>query len=104
MYVLRRYHPDGALPRIPVWGPAGVAQRMATAYDLPEPGMTEEFAFHEYAGAVELGPFRVEPHAVEHPVPAYGFRVTAGGRSSPTPVTPACARRSTTSPRTSTSC
>jgi ribonuclease BN (tRNA processing enzyme) len=81
MYVLRRYHPDGALPRIPVWGPVGVAQRMATAYDLPEPGMTEEFAFHEYAGAVELGPFRVEPHAVEHPVPAYGFRVTAGGRT-----------------------
>ncbi len=24
-YVLRKYHPGGALPRIPVWGPVGVA-------------------------------------------------------------------------------
>ena len=29
-YVLRKYHPGGALPRIPVWGPQGVARRMAS--------------------------------------------------------------------------
>jgi ribonuclease BN (tRNA processing enzyme) len=81
LYVLRKYHPDGALPRIPVWGPGGVALRMAQAYDLPDPGMTEEFDFREYDGVVELGPFRVEPHRVEHPVPAYGFRVSAAGRT-----------------------
>lgn len=81
LYVLRKYHPEGALPRIPVWGPAGVARRMAQAYDLPEPGMAEEFDFREYAGAVELGPFLIEPHEVEHPVPAYGLRVSAGGRT-----------------------
>jgi ribonuclease BN (tRNA processing enzyme) len=81
LYVLRKYHPGGVLPRIPVWGPAGVAHRMAQAYDLPDPAMTEEFEFHEYAGPVELGPFRIEPHAVQHPVPAYGFRVSAGGRT-----------------------
>jgi ribonuclease BN (tRNA processing enzyme) len=81
LYVLRKYHPSGAFSRIPVWGPAGVEQRMAQAYDLPAPGMTEEFDFHEYAGPVELGPFRVEPRVVEHPVPAFGFRVTAGGRT-----------------------
>jgi ribonuclease BN (tRNA processing enzyme) len=80
-YVLRKYHPGGALPRIPVWGPSGVARRMADAYDLPDPGMGEEFDFREYAGPVELGPFRVEPYAVAHPVPAHGFRVTAGGRT-----------------------
>jgi ribonuclease BN (tRNA processing enzyme) len=80
-YVLRKYHPDGALPRIPVWGPEGVGQRMAEAYDLPAPGMREEFDFHEYAGAVELGPFLVEPCPVAHPVPAYGLRVSAGGRT-----------------------
>ncbi len=82
LYVFRKYHPDGALPRIPVWGPTGVAARMAEAYGLPqEPGMTEEFDFREYAGPVELGPFRVEPFRVAHPVPAYGLRVTAGGRT-----------------------
>jgi len=82
LYVLRKYHPGGALPRIPVWGPQGVARRMATAYDLPEdPGMTGEFDFHEFAGQVELGPFVVEPIPVAHPVPAFGFRVSAGNRT-----------------------
>ena len=81
-YVLRKYHPGGALPRIPVWGPVGVAARMARAYDLPDdPGMDEEFEFHEYAGPVGVGPFRVEPVRVAHPVPAHGLRVTAAGRT-----------------------
>jgi ribonuclease BN (tRNA processing enzyme) len=82
LYVLRKYHPRGALPRIPVWGPQGVARRMAKAYDLPpEPGMSGEFDFREFAGPVALGPFLVEPHPVAHPVPAFGLRVTAGGRT-----------------------
>jgi ribonuclease BN (tRNA processing enzyme) len=79
-YVFRKYHPGGALPSIPVWGPVGVAERMSRAYDLTEEhGMTAEFDFHEYAGPVEVGPFRVDPVRVAHPVPAYGLRVTAGG-------------------------
>lgn len=79
-HVMRRYHPDGPQPRVPVWGPAGTADRMARAYDLPtDPGMHEEFDFREYAGAVEVGPFRVEAIGVEHPVAAYGLRVSAGG-------------------------
>lgn len=81
-YVLRKYHPGGALPPIPVWGPAAVAKRMARAYDLAEGrGMTGEFDFHDYDGPVELGPFRVEPVRVAHPVPAYGLRVAANGRA-----------------------
>jgi ribonuclease BN (tRNA processing enzyme) len=79
-YVLRRYHPRGHQPRIPVWGPAGTADRMARAYDLPSaPGMNEEFDFRTYAGRIELGPFAIEPVEVEHPVPAYGLRVGADG-------------------------
>ena len=81
LYVLRKYHPGGSLPRIPVWGPADVAGRMVRAYDLAETRMDEEFDFYEHGGAVELGPFLVEPFPVAHPVPAYGFRVTAGGRT-----------------------
>jgi ribonuclease BN (tRNA processing enzyme) len=81
-YVLRKYHPGGALPPIPVWGPAGVSSRMSRAYDLPEHhGMEAEFDFHEYDAAVEVGPFRVEPVRVSHPVPAYALRVEAGGRT-----------------------
>ncbi|WP_322919795.1 MBL fold metallo-hydrolase [Nocardioides renjunii] len=84
-YVMRKYHPTGPQPRIPVWGPAGTAERMARAYDLPvDPGMTEEFDFREHAddaGPVTIGPFRVEPHRVVHPVAAYALSVTAGGRT-----------------------
>jgi len=79
-YVMRKYHPAGPQPRIPVWGPAGTADRMARAYDLPpHPGMSGEFDFHTYDGVVELGPFRVEPVPVVHPVTAYGMRVGADG-------------------------
>ncbi|HET8560456.1 MAG TPA: MBL fold metallo-hydrolase [Marmoricola sp.] len=84
-YVLRRYHPDGAAPRIPVWGPRGTALRMAKAYDLDEdPGMTEEFEFREYADGVD-GPFRIGPFAVavrqvKHPVTAYALRIEVSGK------------------------
>ncbi|WP_030484862.1 MBL fold metallo-hydrolase [Nocardioides aequoreus] len=82
-YVMRKYHPDGALPRIPVWGPADTAGRMARAYDLdPDPGMTEEFDFRPYGTtAITFGPFSVIARRVVHPVTAYALRVTADGRS-----------------------
>ncbi|KRE93629.1 metal-dependent hydrolase [Nocardioides sp. Soil774] len=82
-YVMRKYHPTGPQPRIPVWGPAGTADRMARAYDLPvDPGMTEEFDFRAYDGVpVEVGPFRIEAREVVHPVTAYALRVSAGGRT-----------------------
>jgi ribonuclease BN (tRNA processing enzyme) len=81
-YVLRKYHPSGPQPRIPVWGPPGTAVRMAKAYDLDEdPGMNEEFEFLPYAGEIRLGPFTVTPRTVAHPVSAYGLRIEADGRS-----------------------
>ncbi|MEZ5160509.1 MAG: MBL fold metallo-hydrolase [Marmoricola sp.] len=48
-YVLRKYHPLGAMPQIPVWGPKRTPRRLARAYGLsPEPGMREEFDFRRY--------------------------------------------------------
>ncbi len=79
-YVMRKYHPLGAQPILPVWGPVGTAERMARAYELPEdPGMTEEFDFGVYDGAITIGPFTIEPVAVEHPVDAFALRISAGG-------------------------
>jgi ribonuclease BN (tRNA processing enzyme) len=79
-YVLRKYHPAGPQPRLPVWGPVGTADRMARAYDLPlDPGMRHEFDFREWAGPIEVGPFSVVPVPVAHPVPAFGLRVAANG-------------------------
>jgi ribonuclease BN (tRNA processing enzyme) len=81
-YVMRKYYPGGALPRIPVWGPVDTARRMAKAYDLEEnPGMNEEFDFIPYGPApVELGPFTVTSRRVVHPVTAYALRVEVAGR------------------------
>ena len=79
-YVMRKYHPNGALPRIPVWGPADTARRMAKAYDLDEdPGMNEEFDFIPYgADAVEYGPFN--DHRPARRTPRDGVRTAHRGR------------------------
>ena len=81
-YVLRKYHPTGTQPKIPVWGPKGTAKRLAKAYDLPrKPGMREEFEFHLYGDPVTVGPFTIEAWEVDHPVPAYGLRLSAFGKT-----------------------
>lgn len=81
-YVMRKYHPRGPQPRIPVWGPAGTADRLARAYDLPPtPGMSREFDFRTFDGTFRVGPLEVEPVPVTHPVSAFALRVTAGGRT-----------------------
>ena len=81
-YVMRKYHPTGAQPRIPVWGPADTPGRMARAYDLPlDPGMNEEFDFRSHGESVQIGPFVVRTTHVVHPVDAFAISVTVGGRS-----------------------
>lgn len=87
-YVFRRYHPDGPLPPIRVFGPRGTADRMAAAYGLdPDPGMTEDFDFaaigdgHGGPACFDVGPFTITTTPVAHPVEAYAIRVDAGGRS-----------------------
>jgi ribonuclease BN (tRNA processing enzyme) len=82
LYVLWKYHPGGARPRIPVWGPKGVAKQVARAYGLSkQTGMSAEFDFHEYGGEpIRLGPFTVRAVKLAHPVPAFGMRVESAGR------------------------
>lgn len=81
LHVAVRWDPNGwNAGRIPVWGPAATADRLATAYGLElDPGMRDEFDFHVWNGGepVELGPFRITAHAVSHPVEAYALRVEA---------------------------
>lgn len=82
-WVARRYAPDGPKPKIPVYGPDGVAERMARAYDLePEPGMSEAFDFHTLEpGTFPVGPFTVTTAPMNHVVESFGFRVEHGGAS-----------------------
>lgn len=103
MYVLLRYHP---LPgpaggvRLPVWGPAGVAARIAAAHDpIPADGGTgsprterpdlgDHLDFHEWTAgeAVDIGPLHVQPVAVHHPVEAYGVRLSWQRKPGTAPV------------------
>ncbi|MFJ5884911.1 MBL fold metallo-hydrolase [Kitasatospora cineracea] len=84
-WVARNYRVEGCPDPLPVHGPAGTAERLARAYDMPEkPGMTEVFDFRDLTdGArLELGPFTVTAARVNHlDCEAYGFRIEAGGRS-----------------------
>ena len=81
-YVFRKYHPTDVPPQLPVWGPTGLAHRLAHAYDLPPiPGMSVEFGFEEYADQpISIGPLTVTPVQVRHPVLTYALRVEADGR------------------------
>ena len=81
LYVMWRYHPDGARPPIPVWGPRGIAKQSARAYGLrKDPGMSAEFDFHEYdEQPIRLGPFTITASQVVHPITAYGLRVESEG-------------------------
>jgi ribonuclease BN (tRNA processing enzyme) len=82
-YVMRKYHPTGPQPRIPVWGPRSTRSRVAKAYGLPkDPGMTEEFLFHRIRRRkpITIGPFTVTARRMDHPIEAYAFRVECDGR------------------------
>lgn len=83
-HIARRYHPGAVLPRVPVYGPPGVALRMATANGVDRPSsMEREFEFFEWAdGRVfDIGPLRVTVARVAHPVPCFAIRVEHAGRS-----------------------
>lgn len=67
---------------LPVWAPAGGAERMARAYGVRGPEELKGMEFHELVDSVpfRVGPFVITPYAVLHPVPAFGLRVESGGR------------------------
>jgi ribonuclease BN (tRNA processing enzyme) len=82
-YVYRKYHPGGARPPIPVYGPTGTGARLARAYDSLGPsGMSAEFDFRSYPDhPFAVGPVTVTAARVDHPGEAYGLRIEHAGRS-----------------------
>jgi ribonuclease BN (tRNA processing enzyme) len=78
-WVARRYSAEGALPRIPVYGPADTAGRVSRAND--DPDVTGVFDFVTLTpGRREIGPFTVTTDHVAHPVEAFAFRFEHDGR------------------------
>jgi ribonuclease BN (tRNA processing enzyme) len=80
----RRYHPDGAAPKLAVHGPSTVRQAVEGAYvtDVSELLDTVyDFQPVAEAGKRQIGPFEVEFIRVNHPVETYAMRVSAGGKT-----------------------
>lgn len=88
LYVMRKYRPRDSQEAnplaLPVWGPNGTAAHLAAAYGNPDlenvPGVFD-FRTVRDREPVTVGPLRITPMLVEHPVEAYGYRVEAGGRT-----------------------
>lgn len=83
LHVMFSYQPSPRRSgRLPVYGPVGTGERLARAYgvDAPQP-MDDWFAFEPMAEATafEIGPLRIVPYLVNHPVEAYGLRVETAG-------------------------
>src|SRR5258708_3970159 len=81
--VFRTYHPSGLLPRIPVYGPAGTAERLdrASGGSSVHP-MAGAFDFLTLTpGKTEIGPFVVTADHMNHPVETFGIRLEHGGRA-----------------------
>ena len=84
-YVAARYSPTAPWPRVPVLAPAGAGERFARAYDVaPRADRAAEggiaigdwFGYRTWEAEQQVGPFRVATAPVDHPVEAYGVRVT----------------------------
>jgi ribonuclease BN (tRNA processing enzyme) len=80
--VARYHHPAGPRPAIPVYGPAGTADRMIACYGSQgSAAMIESFDFATLApGTIEIGPLRVTTGHMNHPVETFGFRLEQAGR------------------------
>lgn len=78
-WVARTYSSEGAQPRIPVYGPAAAARRVASAND--DPDVTGAFDFVTLTpGRRQIGPFGVTVGHVAHPVETFAFRFEHDGR------------------------
>ena len=81
--VVRRWAPDGPYPQLPVYGPAGVRERLTAGYGSPDEGPLDDvYSFHTLTpGTFTLGPFTVATERVNHPVETYGMRIEHQGRA-----------------------
>jgi ribonuclease BN (tRNA processing enzyme) len=79
-WVARKYSHRGALPRLPVYGPAEAARRVSRAND--DPDVTGIFDFVTLTpGRRRIGPFGVTVDHVAHPVETFAFRFEHDGRA-----------------------
>ena len=91
MQVYRRWYPEGALAKIPVYSPGDGARRTRGIADDPlEEDYAGEFDFVQVAAGdqIQIGPMRIEFYQALHTIPALGIRITGPSQADPaSPVT-----------------
>ena len=84
--VMRRYRPEGPCAPLDLYGPDGTGRRLAEmAGTDPATDMADQFTVHHWTdhGTVQVGPFEITSIPVQHPVPAFGLRISGASRSAP---------------------
>jgi len=81
--IARAFSPAGQQPPIPVYGPAGTAQRIGLIHGIAgDEELTKRFTFETLEpGRMIIGPLEVHLAHVNHPVETFGFRFTHSGRT-----------------------
>lgn len=84
--VMRRYAPARPGAPLPLYGPAGVADRIISAYgghgELCPSDLRDVYDFRELEpGSFDLGPLSIRVDRVAHPVETFGVRVEHAGSS-----------------------
>ena len=103
LWIARKYSDEDPLRPIPVYAPAGAAERIARAND--DPDVTGAFDFVTLTpGQHQIGPFAVTTGHVAHPVETFASGSSTAGTRSPTPATPASLPRWSNWPAPRTSC
>jgi ribonuclease BN (tRNA processing enzyme) len=84
--VYLRYRPTGRGPAVPVHAPEGAPARLAQmAGTDPATGLDGALDVHSWVEGepIDVGPLRLEPVRVDHPLPAFGIRVTGPAEDDP---------------------
>jgi ribonuclease BN (tRNA processing enzyme) len=80
--VFQNYHPGGPRARIPVYGPAGTADRLDQALGSASGSIAQAFDVRTLTpGTLDIGPLKITTGRMRHPVETFGFRVEHGGRA-----------------------
>ena len=84
--VMRRYRPEGPCAPLDLYGPDGTGRRLAEmAGTDPATDMADQFTVHHWTdhGTVQVGPFEITSIPVQHPVPAFGLRISGPAEDDP---------------------
>jgi ribonuclease BN (tRNA processing enzyme) len=85
--VYRRYHPNPPPHgRLPLYGPADAAERLAAAYapnaqERAVTDLSDLYDFRSYRAMARIGPLELRAAPVDHPCEAYALRLHHAGRT-----------------------